>query len=122
MPVTVSNGEIDFDPARLDKRITWLEPVIGQNAAGSVETWVPGNPPRRTWAEIAPYRGATLIAGGLDVTQTMATVTVRYRPTVATNHRFQAPNGSVFLIQGMQNVLMRNEWLELTCLGIGDNT
>jgi len=123
MPVRIVNGVPVMDAARLRHRVLFLEPTPGTDDSGSTVTWAAGNPPDIAWAEIVPTRGSDIIRAGQDVSQVWITVTLRYNPskTRTPNTRLQAPSGSIFVVQAIENVLEMNVWLVMTCLGLGAN-
>lgn len=121
MPVQFKYGLPWMDPAKLRHRVTFLKQLPSSDASGATVNWVAGSPPDTCWAEIAPMRAEDVIKGGQDVSQVRITVTTRYKAGRVPNSRLQTPNGSIFLIEGIQNVLEMNQWLVLTCLGLGAN-
>lgn len=121
MPIRFIDGQPWIDPALLQHRVTFLEQTAGSDASGSTATWVAGNPPDATWAEILPMRAEDVIKGGQDISQVRISVTLRYRADRAATARLQVPNGSQYVIEGIQNVAEMNLYLVLTCLAIGPN-
>ena len=112
---------IGIDPGRFRHLITLLEPTQGTDASGVSITYAPASPPVTEYAQIEYVRGADVIKSGQDVSQTYLTVHLRYNSAFAANKRIQAPNGNQYIILSVENILERNAYLVLNCVGIGAN-
>lgn len=121
MPLKIVDGEPWIDPGELRHRITFLEQVASQDLSGTVFAYEPAKKPECAYAAMEMLPGTDVIKSGQDISQVHMTVTIRYRSGVATNRHFRTPNGSEFIIQAVENVLQRNLYLRLTCLGLGAN-
>jgi head-tail adaptor len=121
MPAKLIDGEVVMDPRLLVHRITFLDSVASTDVSGTTQSWQPGNPPERCWAEILPTRGVDVVKNGLDVSKTYATVTIRYRKSVNPTRQIQDQLGNVFIIQNLTILGQRaaRGWMELQCLGVG---
>ena len=97
--------------------VTFLQSSITSDVGGNVETW---NTYSTARAKIDPIRALDLVRTGQDTTQTFLTVSIRNRDDVNSTMRLQYQN-SVYVIQGIENILQKNRVLRLTCLGIGQN-
>lgn len=122
MPIKVDDSGTPYmDPGRLKHQITFLDQVIGSDVSGTSLTYAAADPPETAAAEIRPMRGTDKIKAGQEVSQVLIIVTIRYRATATANRRIQAPGGSVYVIQAVENIGLQNTWMELTCMGIGSN-
>ena len=74
------------------------------------------------WAAIEYVKGTDMVKAGQTITELFLTVGLWYQPGILPNMRVQAPNGSVYRIQSIENVREMNVVLVLNCLGLGPNT
>jgi SPP1 family predicted phage head-tail adaptor len=95
--------------------ITFLQRAITTDASGSVPTWTTYATMR---AAVDPYSARELMRSGVDVTQTLITVTCRYRNDVNSTMRIQTLSGT-YIISGIENVQERNRVLKITCTALG---
>jgi head-tail adaptor len=116
---SIDPGYVDINPADLRHQITFLEQSTAVDASGVGIVYAPGIPPDVAWAKMQAIKAADVIKGGSDVSQVRMTVTIRYRPRRVPSMRFQTANGSVYVIEAIENVLEMNALLVMTCLGIG---
>lgn len=73
-------------------------------------------------AAIQALRGTDVIRAGQDTTQLYVEVGLVFEPGVLANMRvLNLDNGSVYLIQSVENVLEMNEVLVLNCIALGSN-
>lgn len=117
----MKNGLPWIDPALLRHRITFLDQKIVTDASGTGVVYQAGNPPERCWAELMPVRGIDLIKAGQDVSQVTVMATIRYRASATAQRRIRMKNGSVYVIQAIENVLEMGTYQVMTCLGLGSN-
>jgi head-tail adaptor len=110
-----------IDPGSFRHQIILLSQTLGSDAGGSTFTYQVGVPPVTTWAKIDYLRGDELLKSGQDVSQSFLKVTAWYRAEFAAGSRIQAPSGSQFIIQNVENVKEMNMYMVLMCLGIGSN-
>lgn len=110
-----------IDPGRFRHPITLLTPTTVTDASGLTVTWTAGSPPVTTWADIEYVRGTDLIRAGQDATQTYLKVTAWYLAQFTAQSRIQTLSGNQYIIQAVENVQEMNEFMVLTCLGVGAN-
>ena len=112
-----------INPGELRHTITQLNQLTGTDASGANISYVPASPPVTVRAKIQPMKGSDVIRAGQDIAKVPVEITVRYSAVVTwqPNMRILSDNGSVFIIQAIQNVEERNILLVLTCLGLGAN-
>lgn len=72
-------------------------------------------------AAIETVRGTDVIRAGQDTTQLFLTATIWYQAGILPNMRVISDNGSVYVIQAIENILELNVVLVLNCLALGQN-
>ena len=72
-------------------------------------------------AAIETVRGTDVIKSGQDTTQLFLTATIWYQAGIQPNMRVVSDNGSVYVIQAVENILELNVVLVLKCLALGQN-
>lgn len=111
----------EIDPGRFRHQITLLSPVTGSDSSGVSVTYAAASPPIVAWVEIEYVRGVDVIKAGQDASQVFLKVTGWWRSQFTTNSRIQSPSGNVYIIQAVENVREINQYMVLTCIGIGAN-
>jgi len=120
--ITVKNGWPSINIGALRHQITIQQllpsspPVY--NEQGETLSWQPFTTAQ---AAIEPISGKDVIRGGQTTTQLFLTIAIWYQPGIAANMRVISDNGSVYIIQSIENVLEMNQVLTLNCLGINQN-
>lgn len=117
MKLEVQAAEPLTDPGELKHRITFLGQVLVAGSSGQEESWQASSPPLVVKAKIDPISGRELLRNGQDITQEIATVTVRYNAAIVKTMRFRSPNGGEWIIQNIANV--ENRWMVMTCSQAG---
>ena len=110
-----------IDPGEFRHVITFLNPVASTDSSGSIVSWQPSIPPLVAYAKIEAIRGSEVIKSGQEVAQLYLTITTWFRQGTLPNRRLQAPNGSQYIIQAVENVLEMNTFMVLTCLAVSLN-
>lgn len=116
--VEIRNGWPVVDVGALRHAITIQQQQSGSDASGSVAIWANFI---SALAAIETIRGTDVIKGGQTGTQLYLTVTMWYQDGVLPNMRVVSDNGSVYVIQAVENILEMNVVLVLNCLALGPN-
>jgi len=109
-----------IDPGKFRHRVALLNQSQSTDASGVSATWTAG--PTIAWMAIEYVRGTDIIKAGQDVTQSYLKLTGWWRPEFTASQRVQVPSGAVYIIQAVENVLEMNQYMVLTCLGVGATT
>lgn len=121
--VIVDGGYPRIDPGRMRHRIKVLAPgsydPLTFDAAGPVSTPVEFC---SAWAAIEVIRGSDLIRSGQVTSQTFLIVGMWFQPGIASNMQVQHPNGSVYVVQNVENVMEMDVVLVLNCVALGANS
>lgn len=88
------------------------------DAAGPVLAWTTFV---SALAAIETLRGTDVIKSGQTTAQLFLMVTLWYQPGILPSMRVVSDNGSIYVIQAVENILELNVVLVLTCLGLGAN-
>jgi hypothetical protein len=88
------------------------------DAAGPVSKY---NPFCYGWAAMEIVRGIDVIRGGQDTTQLNLTVAMWFQPGILPKMQVQAPSGSRYIIQSVENVNEMGVVLVLNCLALNEN-
>ena len=110
-----------IDPSTFIHQITFLDQSTQEDASGSVPVYLQASPPDVTYGRIKTIRGREVIQGGQDTAQSFIEITTYYRAGRGSNTRIQAPSGSVFIVQTVENVEERNMFTIFNCIGVGSN-
>ncbi len=110
-----------IDPSRFIHQITWLRQTLTPDASGMGESWKPDRPAVTSWVSIEEMNGTDVIRAGQNITQIPITVEMNYRPGILPNMRFQAADGTQYVVRSVENVNRMNMFLRLNCLGLGAN-
>lgn len=113
---------IGVDPGRMRHLVTLLEPTQTTGISGVKTVFAAGSPPTTAYAEIVQMSGKEVLRDGLDASQQYFRLTMRFDARFSGNKRVLTPNGDQYVIQSVNNIKERNAYMELTCLGVGDNT
>jgi|SRR5581483_4010077 len=89
------------------------------DAGGPVLGW---NTFATALAAIEAVRGTDVIKSGQTTTQLFLTVTMWWQPGILPDMRVASDNGSLYVIQSVENVLEMDVVLVLNCLGLSKNT
>jgi head-tail adaptor len=88
------------------------------DVAGPAMAW---NPFTTADAAIDAVRGTDVIKGGQTTTQLFLTVAIWFQAGILPNMRVLNENGSIYVIQSVENVMEMNTVMVLNCLAIGAN-
>jgi len=120
--VDTSSGWPSIDPGRMRHSVTIQKQ--GPTSPPSYDS----TGPVLAWSAFATARAAIEIMCGTDViksgqttTQLFLTVAILFQAGILPNMRVLNENGSVYVIQSIENVLEMNQILLLTCVGLGAN-
>ena len=108
-----------INSGELRHRITFLRQTSVQDISGEGVAWLPDSPPFQVYAKIEPLSAAETIRNGQDIGQTMARVTVRYNAEIKDTLRFVSPNGGLWIIKAIQNLLEMDIVMVMTCSSLG---
>jgi SPP1 family predicted phage head-tail adaptor len=120
--VKVVNGWPSIDIGALRHAITIL--ALGPSSpptydeAGPQLTW---QPVASAMAAINPISGKDVIKGGQTTTQLNLAIAMWYQDGILPNMRVQSDNGSIYVIQSIENVMEMNVVLTLNCVGLASN-
>jgi Phage head-tail joining protein len=113
-------------PARWSGSLNWfssrrsatLASPPASDAAGALQSW---NAFTQANAAIETVRGTDVIKGGQTATQLFLTVGMWYQAGINPEQRVLSDNGSLYVIQSVENILEMNVVLVLNCLALGSN-
>lgn len=116
------NSWLGINPGLLRHTVTIQQQTVGSpptfDDAGPVLTWAIFATRK---AHIETLRASDAIKAGQDVSKLWTFVTIRYLAGLTPAMRLIAPNGSTYVIQGIENVNERNLLMRLSCLALGEN-
>jgi Phage head-tail joining protein len=125
-PVKISNGVPTIvDPGSLRHSIAILQQLASgsfdeSGASAAYQPFLP-QPGDEILSAIEPVRGVDVSKNGQTTTQLTVWVTLWFVSGILPNMRVVAPNGSIYIIQAIDNVLEMDRILVLWCLGLGPN-
>jgi SPP1 family predicted phage head-tail adaptor len=120
--VRIQNGWPSIDIGALRHLITILKFASTSpptyDVAGPILEWIPVVTCN---AAINPISGKDVIRGGQTTTQLNLAIAIWYQDGILPNMRVQSDNGSIYVIQSIENVLEMNVVLTLNCVGLALN-
>lgn len=112
---------LDIGGGELRHLITFLDPVQGSDASGSVVTYEVGIPPLIARAKIEETSATDLIRAGLDVSTVAMSITTRYDPAISSKQRILTSDCDTYIIKSKRDPLRTKTWLVLICVAISQD-
>jgi hypothetical protein len=120
--VKIINGYPTIDIGAMRHQFTWLVQNSVPGSAGQEVQYLPASPPYTMMAAVDTVRGSDVIRGGQTASQTYLEAAAWYDPNFKANDRILNDNGSVYVVQSIENILEMGVVMVLNLLAIGPNT
>ncbi len=119
--VQIRNNFPVIDVGRMRHTVTIQQQAVsGFDAGGQTVAW--SDFLTDVQAAIEPVRGTDVIRAGQTTAQLFLTIGIWFQAGILPNMRVvNVSNGSMYLIQNVENVMEQDVVLLLTCIGIGSN-
>lgn len=118
--VNSENGWPTIDVGALRHFVTILASSPSQtfDAAGPVSTYQPFT---TGWAAIDAVRGLDVIRSGQTTAELYLEICMWFQPGITPAMRIQHSNGSIYIVQSIENVLEMDTVLVFNCVGLNAN-